>query len=69
MRIGKYQLRLPFVEMVEITLEEEIAGAMRRLIGEEIAEKIMEAHHRFNCPMVALPVCSCEKAANIARGN
>jgi hypothetical protein len=65
----KYKLRSPIVQMVDITLEGEIAHAMRKLIGEEIAEKIMAAHKSWDCPRVALPSCSCEKAAKIAREN
>jgi hypothetical protein len=37
-------------------------------LREQIAKEIEEAHENYNCPRVAVSVCSCSMAVRIARG-
>ena len=50
MKIGKYELRKPWVKYVEIPLEEELYKAVRRSIGEDIAKEIREAGCKCSNP-------------------
>jgi hypothetical protein len=71
MKIGRYELRKPWVKYVDFDLGEEVYKAVRKSIGEDIAKEIESEIENMMPPVDEVELAVYEAAhhcAAIARG-
>lgn len=71
MKIGRYELRKPWVKYVDFDLGKELYDVVRKSIGEVIAKEIEDEVDKMMPPVDEVELASYESltwAASIARG-